>query len=64
MTVTVARVRTENATIEFRIVCKHCSGAKHTFTNTPDGLKLFVAHLDLVHRVTMTRQEKDMITNA
>lgn len=56
-------VRTDNATIELRIVCNHCSGAKHTFPARPDGLSLFKHHLELVHRVTMTDHEKNRITN-
>jgi hypothetical protein len=50
--------------IERRIVCRHCSGAKHTFAHTPDGLSLFGHHLELVHRLTLTKHMKDAITNA
>lgn len=51
-------------TIERRIVCAMCSGAKHTFKHDPDGLRLYVLHMDLVHRVTITKAEKDEIANA
>jgi len=57
-------VTTCNTWIERRIVCRHCSGAKHTFKHDPDGLRLFILHLDLVHRVTITQAEKNEITNA
>ncbi len=49
--------------IERRIVCVVCSGAKNTFQHSPDGLRLYVLHMDLVHKITVTKAQKDEITN-
>lgn len=49
--------------VERRIVCAMCSGAKHTFKHDPEGLRLYVLHMALVHRVTISHAEKCEIAN-
>lgn len=61
---TGAPAMTKPYVIERRIVCTLCSGAKHTFPHTPDGLTLFAIHLDIIHRVTMSQAERNGVTNA
>lgn len=53
----------KNFSIERRIVCRLCSGAKHTFQHSAEGLRLYTLHMDLVHRVHLSTAEKTEIAN-